>query len=129
MQPFKRLAVWEKAHQFTLRIYRLTDAGSMHRFPGLGAQLRRAAAAIPTNIAEGAGHVSQAQFNRFLEIALASASEVEYQLLLARDLDLVPPRDYAQLEARLGEVRAMMLGLRKRILASTDEQKPARRKR
>jgi four helix bundle protein len=115
MQPFKRLAVWEKAHELTLRIYRVTDAAVMHRFPGLSAQLRRSVSAIPTNIAEGAGHVSEAQFNRFLEIALASASEAEYQLLLARDLELVAKRDYAQLEARLGEVRAMMLGLRKRI--------------
>jgi four helix bundle protein len=93
----------------------VTDAAVMHRFPGLSAQLRRSVSAIPTNIAEGAGHVSEAQFNRFLEIALASASEAEYQLLLARDLELVAKRDYAQLEARLGEVRAMMLGLRKRI--------------
>lgn len=124
MQPFKRLAVWEKAHELTLRIYRVTDGAAMHRFPGLSAQLRRSVSAIPTNIAEGAGHVSEAQFNRFLEIALASASEAEYQLLLARDLDLVAQRDYAQLEARLGEVRAMMLGLRKRIRTKLSETKP-----
>jgi four helix bundle protein len=126
MQPFKRLAVWEKAHDLTLRIYRVTDAAAMHRFPGLSAQLRRSVSAIPTNIAEGSGHISEAQFNRFLEIALASASEAEYQLLLARDLALLPQRDYAQLEARLGEVRAMMLGLRKRIRARLSETGPTR---
>jgi four helix bundle protein len=115
MQPFQRLAVWEKAHQLTLRIYRVTAGATIQRYPGLGAQLRRAVVAIPTNIAEGAGHASQAQFNRFLEIALASASEVEYQILLARDLGLIAAREYAQIEARTGEVRAMLLGLRKRI--------------
>jgi len=129
MQPFKRLAVWEKAHELTLRIYRVTEGGALHRFPGLGAQLRRAVSAIPTNIAEGAGHASQAQFNRFLEISLASASEVEYQLLLARDLGLLQAKEYAQLEARLGEVRAMVLGLRKRILSKSEDEKAVRRKR
>jgi four helix bundle protein len=123
MQSFKKLVVWEKAHALTLLVYRLTETSAIHRFPGLSSQLRRAVAAIPTNIAEGAGHASQAQFNRFLEIALASASEAEYQLLLARDLDLVNQRAYAQLEARLGEVRAMLLGLRKRIASRSEATK------
>jgi four helix bundle protein len=129
MQPFKRLAVWEKAHELTLRIYRASEGSAMHRYPGLSAQMRRAAAAIPTNIAEGAGHASQAQFNRFLEISLASASELEYQLLLAQDLGLIPPREYAQLEARVGEVRAMMLGLRKRIATRQRADRPSSSKK
>jgi four helix bundle protein len=116
MQPFRGLAVWEKAHELTLRVYRLTEGGAMHRYPGLSAQLRRSVAAIPTNIAEGSGHVSPQQFNRFLEIALASASEADYQLLLARDLALVGSKEYAQLEARISEVRAMLVGLRRRIV-------------
>jgi four helix bundle protein len=80
-------------------------------------------AAVPANIAEGAGHASQAQFNRFLEIAIASAHEVDYHLLLARDLDLVSAREYAFLEARLGEVQAMLLGLRKRVAERAREGK------
>jgi four helix bundle protein len=116
MLAFKRLAVWEKAHELALRVHRATESGVMHRSPGLSSQLRRSIIAIPTNIAEGTGHPSQAQFNRFLEIALASASEADYQLLLARDLELLSSREYAQLEARLSEVRAMLLGLRRRVL-------------
>jgi four helix bundle protein len=123
MLPFRRLAVWEKAHQLAVRVHRVTDGGAMHRSPGLGAQLRRSITAIPTNIAEGSGHSSQAQFNRFLEIALASASEADYQLLLAKDLDLLSTKEYAQLEARLTEVRAMLTGLRKRVLEQTKETK------
>jgi four helix bundle protein len=123
MLPFRRLAVWEKAHELTLRVHRATDTASMHRSPGLSAQLRRSIAAIPTNIAEGTGHPSQAQFNRFLEIALASASEADYQLLLAKDLDLISAREYAQLEARLTEVRAMLIGLRKRVMERAKEPK------
>ena len=108
--------MWEKAHALTVRVYQLTEGGTMHRFPGLSAQLRRSVAAVPTNIAEGSGHVSAAQFNRFLEIALASASEADYQLLLAKDLSMVSNKEYAQLEARISEVRAMLVGLRRRVL-------------
>ncbi len=125
MLPFRRLAVWEKAHELALRIHRVTDGGAMHRSPGLGAQLRRSITAIPSNIAEGSGHFSQAQFNRSLEIALASASVADYQLLLAKDLDLISGREYAQLEARLSEVRAMLSGLRKRVLEREKEPKVA----
>lgn len=116
MIPFRRLAVWEKAHLLTIRVYTATDGAVLHRFPGLGAQLRRSVAAIPTNIAEGAGHASQEQFNRFLGIALSSARQADYQILLAKDLGLLAPKEYAFLEARLGEVQSMIVGLRKRVL-------------
>jgi four helix bundle protein len=123
MQPFKKLAVWEKAHALVLRVHRATEGSALHASPGLSAQLRRAIVAIPTNIAEGTGHSSPAQFNRFLEIAIASAAEADYQLLLSRDLELLSAREYAQLEARLGEVRAMLVSLRKRVLERVDATK------
>ena len=128
MHPFRKLAVWEKAHELTVRVHRATEGSAMHRSPGLSAQLRRSVAAIPTNIAEGTGRPSQAQFNRFLEIALASASEADYQLLLAKDLELISAREYAQLEARLSEVRAMLIGLRKRVLENAREARISPRK-
>jgi four helix bundle protein len=116
MYPFRRLAVWEKAHELTLRVYRATDGSVFRRYPALSSQLRRAVSSIPANIAEGAGHATQPQFNRFLEIAIASAREADYHLLLAKDLGVVSTRDYAVLEARLGEVQGMLVGLRKRVL-------------
>ncbi len=125
MLPFRRLAVWEKAHELTLRVHRATEGGAMHRSPGLGAQLRRSITAIPTNIAEGSGHSSQAQFSRFLEIAIASAAEADYQLLLAKDLDLFSGKEYAQLEARLSEVRAMLVALRKRVVERSKSTQPS----
>lgn len=128
MLPFRRLAVWEKAHELALRVHRVVESGALQRSPGLGAQLLRAVTAIPTNIAEGSGHSTQAQFNRFLEIALASASEADYQLLLAKDLGLITAREYAQFEARISEVRAMLSALRKRVLQRvTDERSKGRR--
>ena len=116
MYPFRRLAVWEKAHALTLRSFLLTESASGKRFPGLVAQYRRAVASIPANLAEGAGHSTDPQFNRFLEIAIASSHEADYHLLLARDLELISGKDYAQLEARLSEVRQMLVGLRKRVV-------------
>jgi four helix bundle protein len=113
---FRRLAVWEKAHALTLRSFLLTESASGRRFPGLVAQFRRAVASIPANLAEGAGHSTDPQFNRFLEIAIASSLEADYHLLLARDLEIISGKDYAQLEARLSEVRQMLTGLRKRVL-------------
>ncbi len=123
MYPFRRLAVWEKAHDLTIRVYRSTDGMSGRRFPGLAAQLRRAVAAVPANIAEGAGHASDAQFNRFLEIAIASAHEADYHLLLARDLELITSKEHAHLEARLGEVQGMLIGLRKRVVERVRNKK------
>ncbi len=116
MYPFRKLAVWEKAHLLTIRVYSATDGVSSRRFPGLASQLRRSVASIPANNAEGAGYASQAQFNRFLEIALASAREADYHLLLAKDLEVMSTKEYAYLEARLSEVQKMLMGLRKRIL-------------
>ncbi len=116
MYLFRRLAVWEKAHELTLRVYGLTEGAMLRRYPGLASQLRRAVSAVPANIAEGAGHSTDPQFNRYLEIALASAREADYHLLLAKDLQAITARDYAILEARLSEVQGMMMGLRKRVL-------------
>jgi four helix bundle protein len=116
MYPFRKLVVWEKAHELTLRTYALTEAPAWRRFPGMTLQLRRAIASVPANLAEGAGHATDPQFNRFLEIALASAREADYHLLLARDLGVLGSKDYAVLEARLSEVQGMLMGLRKRVL-------------
>jgi four helix bundle protein len=72
-------------------------------------------ASVPANISEGSGHESQAQFNRFLGIALASAREADYHLLLSRDLGVIDEVNYADFLSRLGEVQAMLCGLRRRV--------------
>jgi len=123
MYPFTRLTVWAKAHELTIRVYRLTDGPVTRRYPGLSSQLRRSIAAIPANIAEGAGHNSQAQFSRYLEIAIASSHEAMYHLLLAKDLEAITATDYAFLEARLKEVQAKLVLLRKRVLQNASEKR------
>ena len=86
MRSFKELLVWQKAHRFALDVYGATrDFPSEERF-GLTSQLRRSAASIASNIAEGCGRVGGRDLARFLSIAAGSASEAEYQLLLSCDL-------------------------------------------
>ena len=114
MSPFRRLHVWAKAHELTLRVHRALP-GSDHPQAAVGAQLRRAIAAIPATIAAGAGLGSQARLARALEVAIAASHAGLYQLLLARDLGLLAPSDYAMLEARTREVQAKLVLLRRRV--------------
>jgi four helix bundle protein len=118
MQDFKRLDVWKRAHELTVQLYQSTTTKRREPFPGLVAQMRRAAASIPANVAEGCGHESQAELARFLQHAIASANELEYHLLLAKDLELVPLAAYAKLDARTTQVRQMLIGLVKRVRAA-----------
>jgi four helix bundle protein len=89
MKDFRQLQVWEKSHQLALAIYKATKEFPKEELYGLTSQIRRASMSIPTNIAEGCGRGTDPDFARFLQIAMGSASETEYQLLLARDLDLL----------------------------------------
>jgi four helix bundle protein len=91
------------------------ESSLRRRYGGLARQLERSLSSIPANLAEGAGHDSRAQFGRYISIAIASAREAEYHLLLARDLGALDSKVYAGFEARLGEVVAMLIGLRRRV--------------
>src|SRR5438093_3248069 len=97
MKDFRKLMVWEKAHQLTLSIYQVTAAFPSEETYGLTSQMRRAASSIPSNIAEGCGRQGDAELSRFCTIARGSASELEYQILLSRDLKLTPSDDYERL--------------------------------
>src|SRR5690349_16633053 len=108
MRDFRQLLVWEKAHQMTLEIYRVTELFPASELYGLRSQIRRSAMSIGSNIAEGAGRSSDGDFARFLDIALGSANEAEYQLLLARDLNYLSQNDFPKLEAEISEVKKML---------------------
>ena len=99
MKDFRDLKVWEKAHALTLSCYQVTKPFPREEIFGLVSQIRRASASIPANIAEGCGRRGNAELHRFLQIAMGSASELEYHLLLSRDLGHLPggeaPRDAA----------------------------------
>jgi four helix bundle protein len=115
LQDFKKLKVWEKGHQLTLAIYKLTARFPREELYGLTSQMRRAAASIVSNIAEGCGRGGRADFGRFLQRATGSASELEYQLLLARDLSFLKIEEYQDLERGVVEVKRMLSSLIQRL--------------
>jgi four helix bundle protein len=117
MRDFRELKVWEKAHALTLRLYTLTRTFPRDEQYGLTAQIRRAAASIGANIAEGSGRRTSRDFARYLQVALGSASELQYHLVLAADLQLVSRADYEQLDGGMVEVKRMLTGFIKKLTA------------
>jgi len=89
MRDFKKYEIWELSHKLTLDVYDLTQTFPKEEIYGLTSQIRRSSSSIPTNISEGCGRDSDAEFNRFLTIALGSANETEYLLILSKDLNYI----------------------------------------
>ncbi len=117
MKNFRDLKVWEKAHLLALAIYRVTSGFPKDDNKGLTSQMRRSAASIPTNIAEGCGRGGDAKFARFAQIAMGSASELEYQILLAHDLKLLTDENHDQLANNVTEVKRMLTALIQKLKA------------
>lgn len=111
MKDYRELLVWQKAHKLTLDVYKVTGAFPTGESFGLTSQIRRAVVSIPSNIAEGCGRGSNADFKRFLQIAMGSASEVEYELQLSSDLAYISFEDYDQLYNMVQEVKKMLASL------------------
>ena|SRR5437867_6009662 len=108
MKDFRQLKVWDRAHQLTLAIYQVTATFPRDETYGLTSQMRRAASSIPSNIAEGCGREGDAELSRFCLMARGSASELEYQILLARDLNIIESRQYEQLTQQAVEIKRML---------------------
>jgi four helix bundle protein len=119
MQGFRNLNVWQKAHDLTLAVYKATARFPKEEMYALTSQVKRAASSIGANIAEGCGRGSDADFTRFLFIAMGSASELEKHLLLARDLGFLSTSSYDELQTRLIEVKRMLASLIQRTRGSS----------
>ena len=117
MKDFRKQKVWQKAHDLALEVYRVTEAFPKKELFGLTSQIRRAGVSIPANIAEGFGRDTDADFARFLQIAIGSASELEYHLLLAHDLGFVSDPDYERLNNQTTEVKQMLTAFIKKLKA------------
>jgi four helix bundle protein len=120
MRDFRQLRVWRAAHQLALSLYRTTRSFPKDERYGLTAQIRRAAASIGANIAEGCGRRGRRELGRFLVIAAGSASELEYHLILASDLEMLDSQVYGRLAAELASVRRMLATFIRTISAQTD---------
>jgi four helix bundle protein len=108
LRNFRELTVWEKTHELVLEVYRVSKVFPSDERYGLTVQLRRAVVSVASNIAEGCGRGSDKDFSRFLGIAAGSASEAEYQLLLARDLGYLLDDDYRHLNSKINEVKRIL---------------------
>jgi four helix bundle protein len=117
MKDFRSLKVWEKAHAFVLWVYKETAAFPTEERYGLTSQMRRAAVSIPNNIAEGCGRGSDPDMARFIQTSMGSASEVEYLLLLSRDLGLLSEGPYQNMTSEITEIKRMLTGLIKTLKA------------
>jgi len=119
MRPFRRLVVWRKAHSFTLDVYRTTRSFPREEMFGLVAQLRRGSASIAANLAEGCGRDSEREFATFVSLAAGSAWEVDYHLLLARNLDYVAPSTFVALQSQVIELKKMLASLHAKITSTS----------
>ncbi len=108
MKDFRELKVWEKGHQLALAVYKATATFPKDELYGVTGQIRRSSVSIPANIAEGCGRNGDAELARFLQIAMGSASELEYHILLTHDLGLLTAAEHEQLTADTTEVKRML---------------------
>lgn len=115
MKDFKELRVWSKAHELTVLIYHVTRGFPREEIYGLTSQIRRSAASIGANIAEGCGRRSDGEMARFLQIARGSASETEYHLLLAKDIGILPEAEFRKTEQKVVEVQRMLTSLVQKV--------------
>jgi four helix bundle protein len=115
MKDFRDLRIWGKAHQVTLAVYRATARFPREELYGLTSQMLRCSTSIGANIAEGCGRKGNNEFHRFLVIACGSASELDYELLLAKDLGYVAVNAYVLLHEDLSQLRRMMSALLQKV--------------
>jgi four helix bundle protein len=115
MKDFRNLKVWEKAHSLTLAVYESSSRFPRQELFGLTSQMRRCSASIGANIAEGCGKRGNNEFQRYLQIASGSASELDYHFLLARDLGFLEEMDYRRLAGELLQLRKMLTSLLQKV--------------
>jgi len=126
MRDFRDLEVWHHAHKLALKAYAIAKKLPADEQYGLISQIRRAASSIPTNIAEGCGTATQAELSRFLQIAMRSASELEYLLLLSKDLGYLTEADISEASVEVVRVKKMLAALIGRIRDPASRRSPSR---
>jgi four helix bundle protein len=120
MKDFRTLNVWQKSHKLAIMVYQLTRNFPKEELYGITSQLRRAVISIPTNIAEGCGRGSDKDFAKFAQIAIGSASESEYLILLSNELGYIDKDNFDDLTEKICEIKRMLTSLIKNLHKSTD---------
>lgn len=115
MRDFRKLSVWQKSHQLTLAIYKSITFYPKEEMYGLTNQMRRSAVSVPSNIAEGCGRNTQSQLAHFLNIGMGFASELEYQLILSKDLGFINDQIFKEQTNQVTEVKRMLTSLHQKV--------------
>jgi four helix bundle protein len=115
VQDFKRLKVWEKAHQLALEVYAASKRFPKDELFGLISQIRLASFSVAANIAEGSGRRSRKEYMYFLGVAIGSVSEVEYFLILAKDLKYLDQIEYTRINTLADETKRMLISFLQRV--------------
>jgi four helix bundle protein len=123
MQDFQNLKVWKRAHKMTLELYRATRSFPKDELYGLTSQIRQASASIGANLAEGCGRGSDSDFARFAQMAMSSACEVEYHLIMARDLEFITTKESEHFLFEVRGIKRMLTALLETLKAESREPK------
>jgi four helix bundle protein len=116
---YRQLIAWQKAIDLVEAVYRLTSSWPREELFGLTSQIRRAAASVPANIAEGRGRTSSKEYAHHLSIAYGSLCEIETYLTIASRLGYIDPTTYETSNERTTEVARVLRGLMKRVQADS----------
>jgi four helix bundle protein len=121
MKDFRNLSAWQKSHKLAIIIYQKTRNFPKEESYGITSQLRRATVSIPTNLAEGCGRGSDRDFAKFVQIAIGSASESEYLILLSNELGYIDKDEYDELTEKVCEIKRMLASLIKNLHKSNED--------
>lgn len=108
MRDFMKLDLWQRSHQLTLKIYRITKSFPKDEIFGLVSQMRRSSSSMPTNIAEGCGRRTNPELRRFFDFAAGSSSELQYQIILSKELNYISETDFQELHDETVSIRKMI---------------------
>lgn len=116
MRNFKNYEVWKASHQLCLEVYKITQGLPNSEKFQLITQMQRAAYSIPSNFSEGCGRGSDRDFNRFVQIALGSAHELDYFFILCKDLSFIEGEKFKNLDFKVNEIKKMLYSLSKKLI-------------
>ena len=126
MGDYRKLKVWDRTHALALAVYRVSGKFPAAERYGLTAQVRRSVVSVNSNIVEGANRQADGDMLRFLQIARASLAELQYQLLLSRDLEFLVSERYGELALEIDEISRMLIGLMKHLKKVKSKREAAR---
>jgi four helix bundle protein len=115
VQKFTDLIMWQKAHKYTLGVYRITESFPKSEQFGLSNQIRRAAVSICSNVVEGFDRGTSKEFKQFLMIARGSLTETQAQLILAHDLRYIDDVNFKKLANQSVEIHKLINGFMKHL--------------